>query len=152
MSADFKMRKLKGGRVLVILHPTCAITKEAILALMAEFGIDEAAVVFLLPEEAANCGDIEDVAVVIPIDQANCDAPELEVAGRQCGQAGGRVVILFGEDFPFEGLHPVAEKFGTQCGWSADRLEACLTSPDLAPPRSSGGAPVARPLSEQVKC
>jgi hypothetical protein len=109
-------------------------------------------VVFLLPEEVANCDGIDDVPVVIPIDQASYDAPELDAAGRQCGQAGGRIIILFGEAFPYEGLHPVAEKYGTQCGWSAGQLDACVKSPDLAPPRSSGGTPVTRPKSEQVKC
>jgi hypothetical protein len=151
MPNDFKIRRTDDGRVLVILHPSCAISKEAILALLAEVGVDEATVVFLLPEDAANCDSLDEVLVLIPVDQASCDAPELEAAGRQCGQAGGRVIIVFGESFPFEGLHPVADKYGTQCGWSADQLDACVKRPDLTP-LSSGGAPVARPKSEQVKC
>jgi hypothetical protein len=152
MSDDFEIRKTEDGRVLVILHPACAISKEAILALLAELGVDEAAVVFLLPEEAASCKGIEDVPVLIPIDQASCDAPELDAAGRQCGQAGGRVIILFGDAFPYGGLHPVAEKYGAQCGWSADQLGACVKSRDLAPALSSSGTPVIRPKPAQVKC
>ncbi len=152
MPDDFEIPRTGDGRVLVILHPACAISKEAILALLAELDVDEAAVVFLLPEEVANCTGIDDVPVVIPIDQASCDAPELDTAGRQCGQAGGRVIILFGEAFPYEGLHPIAEKYGTQCGWSAGQLDACVKSPDLAPPCSSGGTLLTRPKSSQVKC
>jgi len=152
MPDDYEIRRMEDGRVLVVLHPTCAISKEAILALLAELGINEAAVVVLLPEEVANCNGIEDVPVVIPIDQASCDAPELDAAGRQCGQAGGRVIILFGEAFSYEGLHPIADKYGTQCGWSAIQLDACLKSPDLAAASSSGGTVVTRPEPKQVKC
>lgn len=152
MPNDFEIRKTEDGRVLVILHPACAISKEAILALLAELDVDEATVVFLQPQEVANCTGIDDVPVVIPIDQATCDAPELDAAGRQCGQAGGHVIILFGEAFLYEGLHPVAEKYGTQCGWSAAQLHACVKGPDLPPPCSSGGTPVTRPKSNQVKC
>ena len=152
MPDDFEIRRTEGGRVLVILHPACTISKEAILELLAELGIDEAAVTFLLPEEAADCAGIDDMPVVIPIDQASCDAPDLDAASRQCGQAGGRVIILFGEAFPYEGLHPIAEKYGTQCGWSADQLDACMKNPDLTPPCISDGTPVVRPKSDQVKC
>src|ERR1700689_5144025 len=106
MPNDFKIRTMEDGRVLVILHPSCAISKAAILALLAEVGVNEATVVFLLPEDAANCQGLDEVPVLIPIDQACCDAPELDAAGRQCGQAGGRVIIVFGEAFPFSGLHP----------------------------------------------
>ena len=88
----------------------------------------------------------------MPIDQACYDAPEIDAAGRQCGQAGGRVIVLFGEAFPYEGLHPVAEKYGTQCGWSSDQLDALIKNPDLTPPRGGDGTPVTRPKSEQVKC
>jgi len=153
MADGFEIHEMKDGRVLVILHPTCAITKKAILALLAEMGIDEAAVIFLLPEEVAeHCSDIDDMPVVIPIDQASCDAPELDAAGRQCGQAGGRVIVLFGDGFSYEGLHPVAEKYGTQCGWSAGQLEDCVKDPESAAPRDSGGTVVTRPISNQVKC
>jgi hypothetical protein len=139
--------------VLVILHPACAITREAILALLAKLGINEVAVIFLLPEDVADyCADIGDVTVVIPIDQASCDAPELDVAGRQCGQAGGRVIVLFGDGFPYEGLHPIAEKYGTQCGWSAGQLKDCVENPKSVAPRNSGGTVVIRPTSDQVKC
>lgn len=149
---DFELRRTKDGRVFVVLHPSCAISAETILALLAQLGIDTSAVVFLAPEDAAHCDDLDGAVVLIPIDQSICDAPELDLAGRQCGQAGGRVVILFGEAFPYQGLHPVAEKYGTQCGWSAEQLDACLSGPDAVAPRNSGGLAVARPKSQQVKC
>lgn len=152
MADDFKIRRTEDARILVILHPACAIGKEAILALLAELSIDESAVVFLRPEEVANYSGIDDVPVLIPIDKASCDAPELDAAGRHCGQARGRVIILFGAGFSYERLHPVADKYGTQSGWSVDQLNACIKGSDLAPPRSSGGTLVTRPQPGQVKC
>jgi hypothetical protein len=153
MASSFEIRGNKNGRVLVILHPACTITRKAILALLAEMGIDQASVIFLLPEEVEeHCSDIGDVPVVIPVDQASCDAPELDTAGRRCGQGGGRVIVLFGDGFSYPGLHPIAEKYGNQCAWSARRLEQCVKDPRSAMPRTSGGTIVNRPTSKQVKC
>jgi hypothetical protein len=153
MADGFEIHELKDGRVLVVLHPTCAITKEAILALLAEMGIHEKAVIFLSPEDVAeHCTELGNVPVVIPVDQACCDAPELEAAGRQCGQAGGRVMVVFGNNFAYEGLHPIAEKYGNQCGWSASQLEGCANGPKAASPHSSAGRPITRPEAKQVEC
>lgn len=152
MPDDVEIRRTKDGRVFVVLHPVCTISKEAILALLAELNVDEKDVVFLLPEDVINCSAIDDMPMVIPIDQASCDAPELEAAGRLYGQTGGRVIVLFGDAFPYQGLHPVADKYGTQCGWSAVLLDACLKRTDVAPPTSSGGTPATRPEPKQVKC
>jgi hypothetical protein len=152
MPDDFQIRRTEDGRVLVILHPTCGISKEAILALLAELGFDESSVAFLLLQDIANYEGMNDTPVLIPVDEASCDAPEIDIAGRQCGQAGGRVIILFGEAFPYEGLHPVAVKYGTQCGWSASQVDACVNGTKLAPPVSSGGTPIVRPKSQQVEC
>ena len=152
MPDDFEIRKTEDGHVIVILHPACTISKNAILALLAELGIDEMAVVFLLPEDVVNRVNIADLPVVIPIDEAVCDAKELDAAGRQCGQAGGCVIILLGKGFPYKGLHPIAEKYGTQCGWFADKLGDCLKSPCSAPPSGSDGTEIPRPKHEPVKC
>lgn len=153
MADGIDIQKMKDGRVLVILHPTCAITKEAIIALLAELGIDQAAVIFLLPDEVAEyCAGIDDASVVIPIDQASCNVLELDAAGQQCAQAGGRVIVLFGDGFPYEGLHPIADKYGTQCGWSVDQLGDCIKGPKLASPHDSGGTDVAWSKPSQVKC
>ena len=153
MAEGLEIKKLKDGRVLVLLHPLCAITKEAILALLAELGIDPAIVIFLLPSEAAEqCTDIDDVPVIVPIDSACHDAPELVIAGRQFGQAGGCVVILSGDGFSYQGLHPVAEGYGTQCGWSAEALKSCIDGLGSAAPRDSDGRLIARSESIQVKC
>ena len=152
MTDEFHYHRTADGHVLVILHPACAISRDAILALLAEIGIDLAAVTFLQPDEVATCSVIDGTPVVIPVDQACSNAPELDTAGRQCGQAGGGVIVLFGEDFSYTGLHPIAEKYGNQCGWSPDQLDVCLREPVATVPRTSGGIPLQRPQSEQVKC
>lgn len=152
MPEDFEVREAKDGRVLVILHPACSIGRAAILALLGELGIDETAVTFIEPENSAECRELDDVPVIVPIDLTSCDAPELDEAGRACSNAGGRVIILLGETFPYKGVHPIAEKYGTQCGWSAKQLGDCLQGPALPDPRSGDGKPLARPGPKQVKC
>jgi len=153
MPKSFELRSGEGGRVIVILHPACAISREAILALLAQLDIEPSSVVFVLSEEAEALGDLQGVPVIFPIDQPICDTPELDLAGRQCAQAGARVIVLLGEDLAYEGLHPIAEKYGTQCGWAADQLDTCLSSHSApAPPKSSSGVLVARSKSQQVKC
>lgn len=153
MADDFEVHKMKNGNVIVVLHPTCALTKKAILVLLAELGIDESAVIFLLPTEVSeHSGSIGDLPVVIPVDEASCDLPELEATARQCAQAGGRVIVLFGDDFAYEGLHPIADKYGSQCAWVPSDLQECFKAPVSAAPRASSGKPVARPEANQVKC
>lgn len=152
MADGFETHEMKDGRVLVILHPSCAITREAILALLAELGVEEAAVLFVSPEEVnEHCPDVDDVPVVIPIDQTICDAPELDAAGRQCGDAGGRVIVVLDDGFRYQGLHPIAENYGTQCGWSAAQLRDCVKNPKSTA-RDSDGAKVNHPSATQVKC
>ncbi|WP_298330391.1 hypothetical protein [Asticcacaulis sp.] len=154
MPSDFNIYKKSDGRVIVIIHSACAISIETILALLMEAGVDKEKVTFLRPDEVGDCVGIgmADLPVVIPVDQENCESSELDIAGRLCGQAGGRVIVLFGEAFPYTGLHPIADKYGNQCGWSADELTALLQKPEFAPPRDSSSAPVTRPHPSQVKC
>ncbi|MDT2022303.1 hypothetical protein [Methylocella sp. CPCC 101449] len=141
----------KNGRVFVVLHPACKITKEEILGLLGEMGIDPSLVIFLLPGEVDKCVEISDASVIIPVDTGTSDLLELEEAGRYSGQAGGRVVVLFGKSFPYEDLHPIAKKYGTQCGWSAEQLKVCISG-KADEPRSGAGTPVSRPNASQVKC
>ena len=77
MASAFETVTLKDGRVLVILHPACGISKEHILVLLVELGVDADLVTFLQPQETVDF-DLDAVPVVIPLDQASCDAPELE--------------------------------------------------------------------------
>ena len=151
MSSAFETVTLKDGRVLVILHPACGISKEDILALLVELGVNPDLVTFLQPQETVDF-DLDAVPVVIPLDQASCDAPEVEEAGRRSAQAGGRVIVLIGPGFPYTDLHPLAEKYGAQCGWSAAQLGPCMSDAEPPAPRSHDGTPIARPEAGQVKC
>lgn len=151
--ADGQLIKIgDDGRVFVLLHADCRISKKRILALLQEAGIEETDVTFLALAEIDECPDLGHAVVLIPIDAAVCHSPELEDAGRHCGQAGGRVVVLFDSDFPYEGLHPLAEKYGTQCGWSASQLGPCLLGSEPTEPRTATGKPAIRPRAGPVKC
>lgn len=151
MTSEYQIVE-KDGRIFVVLAPACQIEKGKILDLLSEFGIDVSAVTFLSPDEVENCSDFEDAPVIFPLDQWTCDLPELDAAGRYCGQVGGRVIVLFDDGFPYAGLHPIAEKYGTQCGWSVDELAPRILNSEADDPSSGSGTPVARPKAGQVKC
>jgi hypothetical protein len=151
MATDYEVILGNDGKVIVVLHPACKITRDDILALLGEMGIDSAKVSFVEPDGLAGCGELDGSPVIIPIDNGTCELPELEGVGRQCGTAGGRVIVLFGPDCSYDGLHPIADKYGTQCDWSADRLKGCISG-GVDAPRGADGTPADRPTPHEVKC
>ena len=151
MATGYEVLEGKCGRVLVVLHRNCRITKAEILALLTEAGVDPATVTFVEPEGIAKCGDLSDATAIIPLDDAVCDEPELESVGRHCGTAGAEVVVLFGPDCNYKGLHPIAAGYGTQCDWSAERLKGCVAGEGDAP-RDPAGKLTERPAPREVKC
>ena len=151
MAADYEVIPGKDGVVIVVLHRACKIAREDILALLSEAGIDPAKVKFVEPEDVPDCDGLEGATVIIPVDDDTCELPELEDVGRQCGTAGGGVVVLFGPDCGYEGLHPIADKYGTQCDWSPDGLKDSISDGADAP-RDSSGRPAERPDAHEVKC
>jgi hypothetical protein len=152
MADGVDIRIDRRGRVVVVLHERCPIARDRILVLLAEAGVDVAEVMFLTPEEACLRDDLEDAAIVIPVSADVCDAPELEAAGSACGAQGGRVVVVFDNGFAYEGLHPIADRYGTQCGWSPDALRERLSPEADDAPSDGTGRPVRRPRGSQVKC
>lgn len=149
--SDYDIVMGLGGRVFVLLHRGCKIAQDKILALLQELGVDASQVTFVEPDQLSDNASLEQACLIIPIDQEPCDLPEVDNAGRTCGQAGGRVVVLFGPDYSHDGLHPIAEKYGTQCGWSADQLKDCIIGGADAP-RTASGAPAKRSRVGQVNC
>ena len=142
------------GSVMVILHPACGVSREAILELLLEAGVKASAVTFIEPAQAQDveAGEGPD-CIIIPVDQSVSDAPELDEATRRCSQGGGSVVVVFGEGFSPTGLHPIAEKYGTQCGWSARELAPRISgSPHDGGPLDASGKSVSRSTTSQVKC
>jgi len=151
MSSDYQVATTQEGRIIVLLHPDCEIGRDEVLALLRELGVDASTVTFVEPDRIADCGDLEGAPVIIPIDNGSCDIPELENAARYCGDAGGRVAVLFGSGYSYEGLHPIADKYGTQCGWSIDQLRDCVFG-DVDAPRDATGRPADRSEAREVKC
>jgi hypothetical protein len=151
MANDYTVIKAADGNVVVVLHRECKISRDEILALLRELGFDTASVTFLEPGEVEDCKHLSGTPVIIPVDGATCDLPELAEAGRQCGTAGGRVIVLCGPDFSYDGLHPIAEKYGTQCGWSPDQLKVRVAGQTNEPCSPSGGGKK-RTGTSQVDC
>lgn len=153
MADDFEIFEDGRGSVLVMLHPDAAISREEIIKLLVQAGVDPDAIAFVEPNDVDEA-DAEGRCVVIPIDRNVADAPELVEAARGCAQSASGVVVVFGAGFEHPGLHPIAAGYGTQCGWSPTELQPCLKQDEgsgLAP-TDSGGDAVDRPRPSQVNC
>jgi hypothetical protein len=144
----------KSGRVLVLRHPDCTIPQDAILDLLRSAGVDVITVLFAeLTTILDNDIDPNNDRCLIPIDAKVCEDPSILDAGRQCAQSGCPVVVVFAEGFEYQGLHPVANGYGTQCGWSADDLRDRLTGLiETATPVDAFGSAIKREDVNQVKC
>jgi len=153
MSKGYQAKMPSDGQVFVVLHTKCQISSEEILSLLQEAGIDPEDVVFVTPEGALSCADIGDNPVLIPLDAEACDAADLELAARHCGNAGARVIAVFGPGFSYAGLHPIADKYGTQCGWSSRNVSSCISGPDNdSPPVDGTGSKTRRHRVKPVDC
>lgn len=145
--------EMKGANasVIVVLHPACKISRDDILALLRELGLSTSEITFLEPDQVGECGDLNNKSIIIPIDDTTYDLPELVETGRCCGDGGGRVIVLCGPGYSYEGVHPVADKYGTQCGWSPDQLKARISgqTDELC---SSSGVRKRRTGASQVDC
>jgi len=152
MSKSFETLETRDGRIFVILHAACTASRDEILNLLGIAGIARDKVTFLEPEDVRELSEFDDATVLIPLNDQTCDVPELEDLGRQCGQAGGRVIVILEEGFTYSELHPIAEKYGTQCSWSGEDLEQCVSSKDPNGASDSEGKPVPRSGVKQVNC
>jgi len=152
MADGFLLKKSKNGQVFVILHHDCKISKQEIMELLSNSGVSAELISFLTLEEADSVEKLDNVPIIIPLDITVCDLPELENAARSCGSAGGQVITVFGPNFSYDGLHPIAEKYGNQCGWASDDLATCISGNKSEKPKSSTGDDVGRGKKSQVDC
>lgn len=152
MSREYEVKKHSDGRVIVVLHAECQISREELLSLLVETGVDPEKVVFITPKDALSYTGIDDELVIIPLDSATCDTDELELAARHCGNSGAQVIAVFGSEFSYTGLHPIADKYGTQSGWSSSDLLSCIKGTDEENPEDRSGSEAIRPIVRQVDC
>lgn len=147
MAQEYDVTVGNDGKVVVVLHPGCKIGRVEILALLEDAGFDPSQIIFLEAPEGPDCGDLSAATVIIPVDDDSGDLPELDNAGRCSGQ----VVVLLGPGCSLEGLHPLARKYGTQCGWSANQLKGCVSNGG-EPPRDASGDEASWDQPRQVIC
>lgn len=152
MADHFKVFSSGDGRIFVILHPACGVDRGRILDLLDEAGFDPALVTFLTPEEGQEKVAEGQECTIIPIDENVTDAVELDEAARHRAQSG-RVIVVLADGFTPDGLHRIAVKYGSQCGWSAGHLGVQITGPqNVTQPVDALGYPVERSRSDPVKC
>lgn len=152
MSEDYKVFKQAGGKITIVLHPTCEITKEDILILLGKCGFKEKDIFFILSDDLNSEYEFNDQTIILPLDENVHDNPELEQTAMHCANGGGTLVTLLGTAVSYDGLHPIAEKYGTQCNWDAVELKAFVTSPLTTVPISSSGVEIQRGDKDPVKC
>lgn len=152
MSDAYDVVVADDGRVVVLIHPNLTIDREKVVALLVECGTDPSNISFVDPAELEHVDDLNGVPIIVPIDKSMCDEPGIEDGARHCAQSGGSVIVVFCEGFEFEGLHPIAADYGTQCGWSPDQLAPRLKPQADCPPLQPSGEPVGRSSARPVKC
>lgn len=147
MKDNFDMVGGAKRQIFVLLHPGCGIGREEVLSLFVKAGFDPSQIIFLDAADNPDCSGLGSAPLIIPVDDGSGDLPELDHAGR----CSGRVVVLLGPTCSIEGLHPLAKKYGTQCGWSADQLKDCV-SDEGSPPRDASGSDARWDDTKQVNC
>lgn len=152
MAKEYEVKMHSDGRIIVILHEECNISREEILSLIREAGLDLQRVIFLTPEDALSCETLENASVIIPLDSETCNAADLESAAQHCVNAGARIIAVFGPGFSYTALHPIADKYGTQCGWSSSALSSRIVESNTDHPLDSTDSKLKRADSKQVIC
>ena len=143
---------VEDGRVIVLTRADSTPAEDEIVALLIGCDIDPEKVTFVDPCDLEDLDDLQGVPVIVAIDQSTCEAPELEEGARHCAQAGGSVIVVFGDGFQFDGLHPIAADYGTQCGWSPEQLGPRRKADSDCAPLTPSGDPVDRSAARPVKC
>lgn len=153
MTDDFEVVEATDGRITVILHHDAKISREAVIELLRACGVDPEKISFLEPEGAMDPTVVDESCTLVPVDGETAELPELEAAARCRAQGGGAVIVLFAEGYAPAGLHPIAAKYGTQCGWRSEELANRIGRvAGVDGPVDAGGSPVDRPAPSQVKC
>lgn len=140
-------------KVVVLIQDVCKITHEQVEQLLkdAKLDVDEEVVIATNLDEISKL-DVDGHPLLLIIDDQNCNDTEAEQIARQAAAAGAKVFVIFGEGFDFVGLHPIAKKYGTQCGWSAKEISDKISAEDDNSPTDTTGEPQTRVRPDQVKC
>ena len=152
MSGEYKIFMEQGGKIIVVLHPTCKITKAEILALLVECSFEEKDIFFMQSDMVKSEYNFDDQIVILPIDENIYENPDLELVARNCANGGATVVTVLGSGISYDGLHPIADKYGPQSNWSSEQLQSCIGTPLITTPKSSSGGEIQRGDKDPVKC
>lgn len=93
-----------------------------------------------------------DCTLIVIVDHTNCESDDLDRLVMRFASNGSNVILVFAKNFEYEGLHPIAEKYGTQCGWSSSELSEKIDDPISSEPTDSSTAAAKRKDASQVSC
>ena len=142
----------KNARIVIVRRIGCKISAESIQNLLDKTGASFADIIFV--EDVSELDDLElaDSVVLILIDQDGLDDPVNDEVAGTCIDQGADVIAVFGDGVAYQGMHPIAEKCGNQCTWSAEDLLDKICNPKTAKPTAPTGAKPERDREKPVKC
>ena len=136
----------------IVVREGCAVSEEHVQKLLSDAGLDLADFAIEDDDSCLTELDPTDLPVVVVIDETVCDDEELEVIARRFASAGASIIAVFARQFEYEGMHPIAEKYGTQCAWSPMELAEKIKNPQQSAPTDTTGSHVERARAKQVNC
>lgn len=140
------------SKVVVFVRRGCSVNEAEIKKLLSDAGLDQED--FVIEHDDSHITELDPIGLtlVVMIDKHVCDDEELEAITRKLSSAGSTVIAVFADDFEYQGMHPIAEKYGTQCAWSPTELAEKISATTQSTPTDTTGSRVRRADAKQVDC
>lgn len=140
------------SKVAVFVRSGCSVNEADIKRLLSDAGLDQED--FVIEHDDSHITELDPIGLtlLVVIDEHVCDDKELEAITRKFSSASSTVIAVFADDFEYQGMHPIAEKYGTQCAWSPTELAEKINAPTQSPPTDTTGSRVRRADAKQVDC
>lgn len=142
----------KKTKVVIFVHEDSEVADEEVMQLLDQLEIQiENPVIVNNEEQLADAMSPESILIVI-IDHVTCESEDIDGMVMRVASNSADVILVFANNFEYEGLHPIAEKYGTQCGWSPIELSEKIGDPVSSIPTDSSAAAATRKDPKQVSC
>jgi len=138
--------------IVAIVPSKSDVTEDQLKELLDEAGVKPDEVHCIDENAEFDEIDLANCTMIVVLDQQVLEDENVYNSARACGVAGAKVIVLIGDGFDYQDLHPLAKSYGTQCGWSAKAVSDAIIAPSLAEPAGQDGSQLQRPKPRQVDC
>ena len=145
-------KKLKLKRMIVTLPNDTETTLKEFEQLLSETDLEVDELVECALAEELNEDMLKDATMVVILDNPSETDSDVEDFARKCANTGAPVVVLLGPNTNFEGIHPIADSFGTQCPWTPEQLLNKVSKPLESKPTDRKGTERANSKPKPVPC